>query len=30
MCEQYLTAYERVICEQKRTAPGKRGLTLTL
>jgi len=29
MCEQYLTAYERVICQKKRATRGKRGLTLT-
>jgi glycosyltransferase involved in cell wall biosynthesis len=30
MCEQYLTAYDRVICEKRRAARGMRGLTLTL
>jgi glycosyltransferase involved in cell wall biosynthesis len=29
MCEQYVAAYEREICEAKRAASGKRGLTLT-
>jgi glycosyltransferase involved in cell wall biosynthesis len=29
MCEQYVAAYEREICEAKRAARGNRGLTLT-
>ncbi|HEY2469616.1 MAG TPA: glycosyltransferase family 4 protein [Terracidiphilus sp.] len=29
MCREYLSAYEREICEAKRAANGKRGLTLT-
>lgn len=30
MCQEYLAAYEREICEKKRAGQGKSGLTLTL